>query len=379
MSGVFGILNLGNCAGKPVSQSSCEQMQATLKHRGQDGFGLWHENDVGLGHLAMHITPESIYEKLPCTSLNGRLVITADARIDNREELFSRLSIPHAQRRQMSCSELILNSFQKWGERCPAFLLGEFVFAIWDKQEKRLFCARDHLGVRPFFYHHTPNLFVFASEIKAIRALDRVPSGFNEAALAMKIFPMNKPDSKRILFKGILRLKAAHGLVLQAPENRCSTRAFWDPRDINPLNYTKDSHYAEALRELVVQSVNSRLRTLPHIEVAVSLSGGLDSSAIACIAARHLREKGKRLLAVSSVLPENHVGIESDERHYIRKVLEQEPNIDICHITGQETGPVDWTEIDAGIREIGAPVSAFHHMDRALCKAARDRGARVVL
>ena len=151
MSGIFGILNLGNFIGKPVSLSDLQSMGQALKHRGRDGSGFWHEGDVGLGHMATNITPESVYEKLPCTSADGRLVITADARIDNRQELFSSLSIPYSQQVQIACSEIILHSFQKWGERCPEHLLGEFVFAIWDKREKRLFCARDHLGVRPFF------------------------------------------------------------------------------------------------------------------------------------------------------------------------------------------------------------------------------------
>ena len=111
----------------------------------------------------------------------------------------------------------------------------------------------------------------------------------------------------------------------------------------------------------------------------MALSGGLDSSAIACIAARKLGESGKRLVAVSSVLPGDHSGIETDERHYIREVLEQEPNIDIHYVTGEDSGPLDWPEMEAGIREMEEPASAFHHMDRALCKAARDSGAHLML
>jgi asparagine synthase (glutamine-hydrolysing) len=378
VSGIFGIINLGNRAGQPVSKSDLQRMQEALKHRGRDGTDLWLECDAALGHLATNITPESVYEKLPYKSPDGRYVITADTRIDNREELFNRLSIPHLQRVAMPDSILILTAFRKWGRECPAYLLGEFTFAIWDKQKKTLLCARDHLGVRPFFYYHSPGHFVFATEIKGIRALDIVPCRFNETALALKMLPVDM-DFEETFFKGIKRLKAANRLELEVPAERISTGIFWDPRQVKQLRYSKDSDYAEALRELMTQSVHHHLRTLPHIKAAVGLSGGLDSSSIACIAARKLRENGKRLIAVSSVLPENHTGIETDERYYIREVLEQEPNIDICYVTAEYTGPFDLAEMEAGIRELEAPVSPFHYMDRALCNAARESGADILL
>jgi len=378
MNGIFGIINLGNRAGQAVSESDLQLVQKALKHRGRDGSSLRLEGEAGLGHLATHITPESVYEKLPYTSPDGRFVITADTRIDNREELFDRLSIPHLQRAGMPDSILILGAFQKWGKECPAYLLGEFTFAIWDRRAKTLFCARDHLGVRPFFYHHSPGHFVFATEIKGVRALEVVPCRFNETALAVKMLPLEM-DFQETFFKGIMRLKAANWLVLEARAGRLSTGSFWDPRQYKQVRYNKDSDYAEALRELTVQSVHCHLRALPHIQAAAGLSGGLDSSAIACIAARKLRETGKRLIAVSSVLPENHTGIETDERRYIREVLEQEPNIDIRYVTAEDTGPFDQAEIETGIRELEAPVSAFHYMDRALCKAARESGADILM
>lgn len=378
MSGIFGILNLGNRAGQPVSKSDLQRMQEALKHRGRDGSGLWLEGNAGLGHLAAHITPESVYEKLPYTSPDGRFVITADTRLDNRVELFDRLSIPHLQRAGMPDSILILTAFQKWGKECPAYLLGEFTFAVWDKRAKTLFCARDHLGARPFFYYFSPGHFVFATEIKGIRALDVVPCHFNETALAVKLLPVEM-DFEETFFKGIMRLKAANRLVLAVPAERFSTGLFWDPRQVKQVRYGKDSDYAEELRELTVQSVHCHLRTLPHIQAAVCLSGGLDSSSIACIAARKLRETGKRLIAVSSVLPENYTGIETDERHYIREVLEQEPNIDVRYVTAEDAGPFDQAEMEAGTRELEAPVSPFHYMDRALCKAARQSGADILM
>lgn len=379
MSGIFGIMNLGNRAGQPVDAANLRRMREALKHRGRDGSGYWNEDGVGLGHLATNITPESPFEKLPFTSPGGRFVITADARIDNREELMDILSIPHPGRGEMPDGVLILEAFRKWGTACPAHLLGQFAFAIWDRREKQLFCARDHLGGRPFFYYRWSNLFVFASQIKGVRATGLVPLQFNETALVMKMFPVEALDHRETYFKDIFRLKAANRLTLEVKENKLSFDSYWDPRECKPVKYARDSDYAEALQEMMVRAVHRNLRTLPHIEVAVALSGGLDSSAIACIAARKLRESGKRLTAVSSVLPADHTGIETDERQFIRAVLEQEPNIDIRYVTGEGTGPLDWASMEAGIREIEAPVTTFHHMNRALCNSAVEAGAHILL
>lgn len=379
MSGIFGIVYCGSRSGQRVSTSNLQQMQNSMIHRGRDGSGIWHKCDAGLGHLATNITPESVYEKLPATSPDGRYVITVDARIDNRPELMDILSIPHPQRGEMPDGPLILQAFKKWGYASPSYLLGEFAFAIWDRRDKKLFCARDHLGVRPFFYYRSSNLFVFASEIKGIRVTGLVPLQFNETALVMTMFPVEELDHGETYFKDIFRLKAANRLALETKENKLSSGLYWDPRECKPVKYTRDSDYADALQELMIRAVHRNLRTLPHIQAAVTLSGGLDSSSIACIAARKLRESGKRLTAVSSVLPEGHTGIENDERPYIRAVLEQEPNIDIRYVTGEGTGPFNWEEMEAGIREMEAPVTTFHHMNRALCKSAVESGNHILL
>jgi asparagine synthase (glutamine-hydrolysing) len=374
MSGIFGIINLGIKKEAPIPDVDLETMRQALLHLGPDGSRILKDKGIALGHLAMHITPESEKELLPYASPTGRFIITADARLHNRKELVDTFSNDHADGPAIPDSLLILKAFEKWGKSCPGYLLGDFAFAIWDKREKQLFCAVDHLGIRPFFYYCSHNQFIFASQLKGIRRLPFVPSILNEYNLAQYLLVPLKKDPPDSLFKGIRRLKGARSLTLR--EGKISIRTYWTPEPVKEIRYSRSQDYADTLRELLTLSIHSRLRTLPGIQVGVTLSGGLDSSSIACIAARKLKEEGRRLTAVSSVLPENYQGIESDEREYIREVLTQESNIDIHYVTADGGGP--FTDLDIAFEEAQRFVKPFHYMDRALWQQAQASGVRLL-
>ncbi len=149
MSGIAGIFHSDG-------QSAACGMTERIAHRGPDDLGVWREQNVCLRHQMLHTTPESLNEKLPL--VKGKLAITADARIDNREELIFALNLAGHPKVGISDSELILEAYGRWGESCPERLLGDFSFAIWDGRRGMLFCARDHMGVKPFYYHHDPGL-----------------------------------------------------------------------------------------------------------------------------------------------------------------------------------------------------------------------------
>src|SRR5262249_6995144 len=151
---------------------------------------------------------ESHYEKQPL--FHGDLVITADARIDNRGELCNQFGIPLAERNTTPDSFLIVLAYERWGEDCAAHLLGDFAFAIWNKQTRTLFCARDHIGARPFYYYQTPQTFIFASGMRGLLAFSCVPRDFNEAEIAMflRSAPANvAPDT---FFQHVHKLPLAH-------------------------------------------------------------------------------------------------------------------------------------------------------------------------
>ena len=147
----------------------------------------------------------------PWRARTGDLVLSADARIDNRTELIHMLDFPDSSSSIITDSELILGAYDKWGLQCPEKLLGDFAFAVWDRRRQMLFCARDHFGVKPFYYYRDDNSFIFASEIKALLCVSTVSHRLNEVRLAEYLSSMFD-DTASTFYANILRLPPAHYL-----------------------------------------------------------------------------------------------------------------------------------------------------------------------
>ncbi|HYO45512.1 MAG TPA: asparagine synthetase B, partial [Gemmatimonadota bacterium] len=178
MSGVFGLWRLD---GRPVAQAACDEMSRLLAHRGPDGFGVWSDGPLGLGHRMLRTTREAEREIQPLATADGDLVLTADTRIDNREALIVALGLRGLPREDITDADLILASYRSWGERCAEHWIGDFALVIWDSRTRRLFCARDPFGVKPLYYHYTPGrIFAFASEVEALLALEDVSDEIDE-------------------------------------------------------------------------------------------------------------------------------------------------------------------------------------------------------
>ena len=370
MSGIYGIINLKNT---PVDPSQMNKMEELLIHRGVDGKAQWIEGHVGLGHLKLEITPESEYEKLPLEY--KQWVITADARIDNRHELDEPLSISEEEQAFIPDTTYIVKAYEKWGKDCVKHLIGDFAFAIWDTVEKTLFCARDHIGIKPFFYLKTEDKFIFASELKTIVELREIPVELNESKLGdwmYRIQDLNNPTDT--LFMNVKRLMPAHFGIVQS--NNFVIEQYWKLVRTKVIKLPNDEAYAEKLRDLMIQAVECRMRT--KYEIGVTLSGGLDSSSVACIAARKLAKEGKNLYTASSVLPNNWEGIEEDEREYIDAVIEQEKNIKNISVT---VFPNDFfNDLDTNIGRTYSPVNPFYNMDNALALSISEQDSvRLIL
>ncbi|NER80531.1 MAG: lasso peptide isopeptide bond-forming cyclase [Leptolyngbya sp. SIO1D8] len=367
MSGIVGIVSRNN---QVVSPTDLTAMLETLAHRGPDGHQQWTQGTVGLGHRMLWSTPESLLETLPLVADSGAIVLTADARIDNREALFSELALGDRPLEKIPDSDLILAAYQKWGTDCPTYLLGAFAFAIWDAASQSLFCARDHFGVKPFYYYQADDVFLFASEIKALLTLPQVPNRLNELRLGDYLALMMN-DKTLTSYQDILRLPAAHSLLMSPSELKLWSYWALDPH--YELQLESDEAYAERFRQLFAEAVRCRLRSA--FPMGSHLSGGLDSSAVTCMARKLLAEQPEIPLHTFSNIF-NEV-TECDERPYIQSVLDQ-GNLTPHYIEADQFGPLADTA-DIWQYEDEALLGPSHSYPWHLNRVTQQVGVRVVL
>ena len=314
MSGLIGIYYLDK---RPTEPEKLGSMLDAIAHRGSDEANTWHQDNVGLGHRMLWTTPESLLEELPWCDRLSNTAITADARIDNRAELISLLELKNLPAEKITDSYLILKAYHKWGIDCPQKLIGDFAFAIWDGHQHQLFCARDPMGIKPFYYYYAQDTFAFASEIKALFCLREVKKRLNELRIAYQLAGFLE-DQEITFYQDIYRLKAAHSLTIS--DRGKQERRYWalDPK--RRIKLGSNQEYAEAFRELFTESVNCRLRSA--FPVGSTLSGGLDSSSIACTARNLLSTVGKQLHTFSAIFPNlpKSALAQIDERYYMDAV-----------------------------------------------------------
>lgn len=289
MSGIYGMVRLD---GAPVTREMLEPQAAAMAGWGPDGHGQWRRENTGLGFLSLHTTPESLHERMPASlRVAPHLFITADARIDNRDELFHALDVPSAGRTRTSDSSLILLAYERWGADCVNRLLGDFAFAIWDARERLLFCARDPLGCRPLYYHPGVRSFLFASDIRGVLAAMQSPR-LNEPLLAahlqMRVYYARKTQT---FYGNVLKVPAGHTLLLTGDALRLNQ--YWSPENVPQRPPATEGE----LRDLFRQAVECRVRSA--FPVAAHLSGGIDSSAVTLQAARLLHPQGRQLATFS--------------------------------------------------------------------------------
>lgn len=309
MSVIYGIIPLD---GTPLEEQVASRFIKSLEKVKYDRSGTWKGDGACLGVFLRHNTPESVMEETP-THKDG-LVIVSDSRIDNREYLFNLLNIPHSLKKGYPDNRLILESYQKWGEDCTTHLLGDFAFAVWDEREKTLFCVRDHIGFRPLYYYLSGSAFFFSSRFDAlITVLPKTPEPDEEGV--MNTFLILDGCGEKTLVKKILRLQAAHSLVLK--DKKIKKTCYWRPQE-NSLSIKKGECHA-ALGELLWEAVQCRTRTA--FPLGSHLSGGLDSSIPACIASQILSRENKTVTGFSWSFPPEQfpTGDERDDIEYLRK------------------------------------------------------------
>ncbi|HLU99740.1 MAG TPA: asparagine synthase-related protein, partial [Acidobacteriota bacterium] len=282
MGGICGIVKWGGA----VELWELERMVKEAGYRGVDGFGYWRHEGVGLGSLRHWQTKESYGERDPAQE--GLAVVTSDARLDNREELIEALEeAGYRVGEEATDEELILKSYQCWGERSGERLLGDFSFAIWDGVKRRLYGARDAMGMRPFYYREEGSRFLFASEIQQILVQPGVPVRIHELAVGAHLAGVFG-EQEWTFYEGIRQLRAGHAVVVE--EGGIRTWRYWEAGGGERIRYRREEEYWEHFRELFREAVRCRLRS--EKPAGISLSGGMDSGSVASMAG-WLRARGE--------------------------------------------------------------------------------------
>ena len=224
---------------------------------------------------------ESERERQPAR-VNGQLWITADCRLDCRKELLSKLAENGVRLQGITPDcELILWSYVVWNTECVRYLTGDFSFAIWDAPQETLYCARDHFGIKPFYYAMVGDLFVFSNTLNCVRQHPAVSSELNDSAVAdFLLFGLNC-DNGSTTFRDVLRLPPAHSLAVSRKSAKVAR--YWKPPTEGRIRYRRPADYVEHFRELFAAAVSDRMRTN---RMGILLSGGLDSASVAATATK---------------------------------------------------------------------------------------------
>ncbi len=374
MSAICGIIHFD---GKPVKKSDLVEMTDSSPFRGPDGTRFYLDGNMGFAHLAFHVTPESVNERQPLTSDDGRLVLLADVRLDNRRELLgklqgnaSRITPLLQQRREISDDQLLMGAFERWGHACVDHLLGDFVFAVWDRVKQELFMARDSLGGYSLSYFRQGSSLYFASEISALLDLQVLRVEINEIAVAKTLAGMSlEPDET--FFESVHHLVPAHCMHFASQGGTRSWR-YWDIDPHKRVRYRSETEYTDHFLDLLDKAVACRLRGAGP--VGISLSGGHDSTLLAAVASRQLAGVDKPLKSFSYVFDRF---IESDERQYIQPVVDQY-QLDATFINADKM----WTF--AGLSSKSIPrdflwTNAYSQLPEAVAASAQQSGCRLLI
>ena len=287
MSGISGVFHLD---GSPVAVEPVAQMVSAQALLGPHGSKVWCQGPAALGHNLFRTTLESEQESQPC-SMDGQVWISADVFLVGREELVAAL---RAAGREASLTrpdaELILHAYAVWGPACVEHLLGYFAFILWDAQQQRVLAARDHFGNRTLYYAHRGPQLVLSGSVDAVAghpAVGRELSEFHVGSF-LALGSATLLDRSGTAYTGIRKLRPAETLVAEHGEVR--VRRYWEcPVEVPLLKYRNEEEVLERYRALFARVIQDRLRSR---RLVLSVSGGMDSTAVTAMVAHVIRQRG---------------------------------------------------------------------------------------
>lgn len=368
MSAIFGIVRFD---GEPASSRELDRMGTILAHRGPDGRRAVVDGAAGLGHCLLRVNREDWFEAQPIQ--DGGLTLVADLRLDNREVLAEHLGIAADLLRDMPDSEVLLAAYRHWGDACVDHLLGDFVFAIWDARARSLLIGRDPMGQRGLYFHHGEGFFTFASEVKALWAVEGVPRRLSELGIAQRVLGPLDPNPGFTIYESISIVGGGTTLRL-GPDGTVSKHRYWEPHAAPEHLCRDEAYYVDAYRAVVTEAVACRVRRLAHAP-GLCFSGGFDSGSIAAIAGPIVAAQGRRIVAIASVLDEGERRLVSDARSAV-EAFRRYSYLDLHYYVRGDEGVFSDLETSFAMTDENAGTP---YVRRGLLRIAASAGARLVL
>ena len=291
MCGICGQLRFD---GNTPSSESLDNMMSKLARRGPDSNGKWLEGTIGFGHQRLSIIDLSSSGSQPMIDSLLKLTLVFNGTIYNYKQLRSRLIGKGYSFFSSSDTEVIIKAYHYWGEDCVNHLDGMFAFAIWDKPSKKLFIARDRMGIKPLYYNLTNKAFTFASNSQALLTQD-LDKSVNPIALQQQLSLHGVVPAPNTIINGIKKLKPGTYIVL-SEKGDIKEQTYWHPSATRPEGNVSEQDYIARTHELLTAAVTKRMAA-SDVPIGVLLSGGLDSSLVVAL----LKEAGHRDIRTFSI------------------------------------------------------------------------------
>jgi asparagine synthase (glutamine-hydrolysing) len=372
MSAIGAIFNFHN---QPFREEDLRDLTAlwqALRKWGPDGGRFVTNDSWGVCYQAFNTTREAAFEQQPLVARDGRM-LAADVRLDNRQELFAAThDLLGSTAGRATDADYVMAAHARWGAEFPFHLVGEYAIVFYDPQARRMLLCRDHIGARPLYYHHNNDRLIVSSQLAPLLDVFDIPRDIDEEYVAGRM--SRGPAIGVTPYKHIHSVTPAHVLtVTQSGDLR--EQRYWQLDTEREIRLRNDAEYEEAFRFHLRNAVQAPLRT--GRPVMIELSGGLDSSTIACVAADSIRKRetqSSRFDTVSYVYDESPT---SDESSFIRCVENHIQRSGI-HVRDEDSSLFPTANPDLDIVSPNPGLCSVNYHE-AVCDLMRETGARVLL
>lgn len=293
MSGIYGRINW---SGQLIEPARFQESVESLRIWGPDSCDQFVEGPLAMAQAILYVSPHASLERI--TTTKSGAVIIADVILDNRPELISALNLNRSESETVSDIALIGYAWDKWGPKCLDYIIGDFAFSAFDPKEQSVFLARDHIGSRPLYWAHRDDTLIWCTAANIITQHTEFTWPISETAVVDFQARFNDP-LPGTFFQHLERVEPGHYVILNRETSQ--TERWWSPPTKNSIRLDYPEAYAQSCRALLERAVNDRIYT--HMPVGAHLSGGIDSTGVAVIAARQLARQGRQLVGGYSWSP----------------------------------------------------------------------------